>query len=111
MPETTITLAGRNYAVRPLTLRQLRDLGICLAKGRAAPSDAAAAERLAYDAMIETIAAALARDHPAMTGEAILDLEISLVELQRANLAILEHSGLVVAAGKAAAEASAATRA
>jgi hypothetical protein len=111
MPETKITLAGRDYGIRPLTLRQLRDLGICLARGRTAPTDAAAAEQLAYDNMIETVAAALARDHPAMTGEAILDLEVTLAELQRANLAILEHSGLVVAAGKAAAEASAATSA
>ncbi len=107
MSETiTITLGGRVFTIRPLTLRQIRDLGVGLVKAAARPTDAAAAEREAYDRMVETVAGGLARDYPEITAEALLDMEVSLAELQRARLAVLEHSGLIESKGEAAAGAS-----
>jgi hypothetical protein len=106
MPDVTIRLGGRDYVVRPLTLRQLRELGVCLAKARAAPPDPAAAEKLAYDNMVETVAAALSRDNPVVTADVILDLEVTLTELSQANMTILQHSGLVLSPGEAKAEAA-----
>lgn len=86
---TTITLGGRGYALRPLTLGQLR--GVLPAFARAA----GLANEDAIDAAIDIIAAALTRDHPALTREALLGLETKPVELIAAVDAIARLSGLV----------------
>ncbi|MDB5405676.1 MAG: hypothetical protein JWL84_588 [Rhodospirillales bacterium] len=90
-----ITLAGTDYEIRPLTLGQLRTLGIGLRTPYS--EDPAKAEGDAYDRMVANVAAALSRGNPDMTAEAIFESEITLAELNAANRAILEHSGLVVA--------------
>lgn len=99
----TVALGGRYFAVRPLTLRQLRDVGVRVAGVADLPADAAARERRAYDQMVEIVSVALRRDSPDMTEDAIYDMEIGLAELQAAHRAILRHSGLVAAGEPAAA--------
>ncbi len=86
---TTITLAGRDYAIRPLTLRQLRT--ILPAFTRAARLDA----ETGVDAAIDIVAAALLRDHTELTREALLDIEVMPNELANAVGTIARLSGLV----------------
>ena len=86
---TTITLGGRRFALRPLTLGQLRQ--VLPAFGRAA----GLAQEEAIDAAIDILAAALTRDHPAIDRVALLDLEIRPAELIAAVDAIARLSGLV----------------
>lgn len=95
---TTITLGGRFYALRPLTLGQLR--GVLPAFARAA----GLANEEAIDAAADIIAAALTRDHPALTREALLGIETTPAELIAAVDAIARLSGLVAAEGPAAGE-------
>jgi hypothetical protein len=103
----TVALGGRDFAIRPLTLRQLRDLGVALATMQEPPAGAAEREKLAYDRMVEGLAIALRRDAPEMTADAIYDLEATLPELRAAWTALLAHSGLVPAGEAPAAAASA----
>ena len=86
---TTITLGGRGYALRPLTLGQLR---------RVLPAFARAAgltQEDSIDAAIDILAAALERDHPALTRDALLEIELKPAELIAAVDAIARLSGLV----------------
>lgn len=88
--QTTITLGGRSYALRPLTLGQLR---------RVLPAFARAAGLVreeAIDAAIDILAAALERDHPALTRDALLGIEMRPAELIAAVDAIARLSGLVL---------------
>jgi len=85
----TITLGGAAFAVRPLTLRQFR--GVLPAFARAGATGA----EDGVDAAVEIIAAALSRDHPEMTREALLDREASVQELAEAVTAVARLSGLV----------------
>ncbi|MGH6799144.1 MAG: hypothetical protein ACREDI_12270 [Roseiarcus sp.] len=87
--EAAIALGGRNFTVRPLTLRQLRT--ILPAFGRAAQLTAEAG----VDAAIDIIASALARDHAALTRDALLDMEVMPSELAGAIGVIAKLSGLV----------------
>ena len=64
----TITLGGRGFAVRPLTIGQFREIYPAVFKG------AGLASQEGYDQAIRCIAAALRRDHPEMNVAAILDL-------------------------------------
>lgn len=95
---TTITLGGRQYALRPLTLGQLRD--VLPAFSRAA----GLANGDAIDAAIDIVAAALIRDHPALTRETLLGLEATPAELIVAVDAIARLSGLVTTEGEPAGE-------
>lgn len=99
----SIALGGRFFQIRPLTLRQLRDVGVMVAKTADLPADAGERERRAYDQMVEIVAVALRRDAPDMSPDAIYDMEIGLAELQAAHRAILRHSGLVAPGEPAAA--------
>ncbi|MDE2166539.1 MAG: hypothetical protein KGJ66_09410 [Alphaproteobacteria bacterium] len=90
---TTITLGSCDYAVRPLTLGQLRV--VLPAFARAAKLNAADG----IDAAIDILAAALARDHRDLTRDALLELEMLPAELAVAVARIAELSGLVPRAG------------
>jgi hypothetical protein len=90
---TTLILGGRGYALRPLTLGQLR--GVLPAFARAA----GLAQEEAIDAAIDILAAALTRDHPAMTRDALLGIEMRPAELTAAIDAIARLSGLVAEEG------------
>ena len=90
---TTIALGGRRFALRPLTLGQLRRVLPAFARA------AGLANEAAIDAAIDIIAAALERDHPAMTRDVLLDIELRPVELIAAVDAIARLSGLVAEEG------------
>ncbi len=95
MSATTIALGGRSYAIRPLTLGQLRVVlpaFACAARLGAADG---------IDAAIDILAAALARDHASLTRDALLDLEATPQELASAVARIAELSGLVPKDGAA----------
>ncbi|HXP29711.1 MAG TPA: hypothetical protein VN832_01385 [Stellaceae bacterium] len=93
----TLTFGGQDFTVRPLTIGQLRAVGVGAAKLRQTADDPVAAEGAWYDAMAEIISAALRRDHPEMTVEAVLALEADVPRLVEANRVILRLSGLVPA--------------
>lgn len=92
---TSLVFGGREFTVRPLTIGQLRAIGVGAAKLRQRPEDPVAAEARFYDAVAEIISAALLRDHPEMTPEAVLGLEADVPRLVEANRIILRLSGLV----------------
>jgi hypothetical protein len=85
----TIVLAGRSFALRPLTLRQLRVVLPAFVRA------ASLADEPAIDGAIDILAASLGRDHPEMTRDALLELEILPGELAAAVGAVARLSGLV----------------
>ena len=90
MPEETkITLGGADFAVRPLTLRQLRSVLPAFARAGAIGAEDG------VDAAIEILAATLSRDHPEITREMLLDTEASVQELAEAVTTVARLSGLV----------------
>ncbi|HXP74619.1 MAG TPA: hypothetical protein VN823_10780 [Stellaceae bacterium] len=90
MPEETkITLGGADFAVRPLTLRQLRSVLPAFARAGAIGAEDG------VDAAIEILTAALSRDHPGITRDALLDTEASVQELAQAVTTVARLSGLV----------------
>jgi hypothetical protein len=86
---TTIVLGGRRFALRPLTLGQLRRVLPAFARA------AGLAQEEAIDAAIDILAAALERDHPLMTRDGLLGFEMLAAELIAAVDAIARLSGLV----------------
>ena len=85
----SITIAGRDFALRPLTLGQLRTILPAFARA------ANLAREDAIDAAIDILAAALSRDAPEMTRTALLEAEVMPAELILAVDAIAKLSGLV----------------
>ena len=85
----TIRLGGVEYAVRPLTLRQLRSVLPAFARAGAIGTEHG------VDAATEILAAALSRDHPEMTRDALLDTEVSVQDLAAAVTTVAKLSGLV----------------
>jgi hypothetical protein len=98
---TTITLAGRRFNLRPLTLGQLRIVLPAFARA------AGLAKEEAIDAAIDILAAALSRDAPDMNRDALLMAEMLPVELVAAVDAIAKLSGLVPQGDAAPGEANA----
>ena len=84
----TIRLGGRDFTLRPPTLGQLRHLLDALDQMAGASGGAL------IDAAAGLVAAGVARAHPELTSDTILDLEASLPELNTAVAAILESAGL-----------------
>jgi hypothetical protein len=92
MAETaTIALGRRQFTIRPLTFRQLRDIETALDQAL----KAGVQTRINFDAAIDILAAALGRSDPALTRDAILDLEGSKDEIVAATRAVLRLSGYV----------------
>jgi len=106
-----INLGGRTYEVRRLTIGQLREIGIgtTTAADLLAKSTAAEREAAAYDAMIATIRAALARDTPEITAQSILEIETDFSELRAAHRAVLSLAGLLPVGEAGAASSDGAT--
>ena len=96
-----ITLAGRRFHLRPLTLGQLRVVLPAFARA------AGLAREEAVDAAIDILAAALSRDTPEMTRATLLEVEMLPAELIGAVDAIAKLSGLVAQGDAAPGEASA----
>ena len=84
----TIMLGGREFALRPLTLGQLRHLLDALDEMAGASGGAL------IDAAAKLVKAGLAAAHPDFTVEAVLDCAASLPELNAAVAAILHMAGL-----------------
>jgi hypothetical protein len=98
-----LVLGGREWIVPPLTLRQLRRLQPMFATlGRIGPI--MAVEQI--DALIEITQAALSRNYPDITGDALADL-IDLGNAAGVIRAIAGVSGLAPAGDASAGEASA----
>ena len=96
-----ITLAGRRFRLRPLTLGQLRIVLPAFARA------AGLAKEEAIDAAIDILAAALSRDTPEMNRAALLQVEILPAELIAAVDAVARLSGLVAQGDGAPGEANA----
>jgi hypothetical protein len=84
----TIRLGGREFALRPLTLGQLRHLLDALDEMAGASGGGL------IDAAAKLVATGLAASHPELTVEAVLDCAASLPELNAAVAAILQMAGL-----------------
>ena len=99
----TITLGGRNFALRPLTLGELRPLldALDAMTGKSGGALIDGAARLVH--------AALARGYPDLALDDILGLEASLDELNGAVAAVLRLAGLVRVDGGPVGEAAAAS--
>ena len=83
-----IRLGGREFALRPLTLGQLRHLLDALDEMAGASGGAL------IDAAAKLVKAGLAAAHPDLTVAAVLDCAASLPELNAAVAAILQMAGL-----------------
>lgn len=84
----TIRLGGREFALRPLRLGQLREVVDALDRMAGKTGGAL------IDAAAELIAAGLAPAHPEIDAPAVLELEASLDELNAAVAAVLRIAGL-----------------
>ena len=91
----TLKFGDRTFTVRPLTLGQLRAIGVGSARIRTLPADPIDAEAAWYDTNFEILAAALGRDYPEMTPEAVRGLETDFRGLLETSSAILRLSGLI----------------
>jgi hypothetical protein len=106
-----ITIGGHTFTVRPLTVKQIRDVCIANAESMAALATSATPkerELASFTRMIDTIATALLRDHPDMTAEALCELESSLPEISAAYGFVIRLAGLVTQEKPAEGEAQAA---
>jgi len=88
MTTTTITLGGRDFAIEPLKLGQLRALLDALDDLNGKTGGAV------IDAAARVIHAALIRSIPDLTLDAVLDHEATMDEVTAAVGAILEAAGL-----------------
>lgn len=86
---SAITLGGRAFKLRPLTLGQLRVVLPAFARA------AGLAREEAIDAAIDIIEAALSRDAPEITRAVLLEAEMLPAELIAAVDTIARLSGLV----------------
>jgi len=84
----TVTLGGRQFALRPLKLGQLRH--VLDALDRMAGKTGGGL----IEAAAQVVAAGLAPAHPDLTADAVLDLEATVAELNDAVAAILRVGGL-----------------
>src|SRR5690242_13935442 len=84
----TIRLGGREFALRPPTLGQLRHLLDALDAMSGASGGAL------IDAAAKLVTAGLAASHPELTVAAVLDCAATLPELNAAVAAILRMAGL-----------------
>lgn len=99
MPENTprfegeiVNLAGTDYTVPALSLRQVRELASKLEKLDAEATGMPAAEQM--EAVVDVLHAALSRNYPDMTKEQVLDL-IDLGNMTSLVKAAMRTSGLV----------------
>jgi hypothetical protein len=95
MDSITIILAGTEYKVRKLTLRQARALGIGVVKELDKTPDGLFAGSV--DQAIAVVACALERDYPTVTPSALLDMEMGVRELRKASDDILIFAGYLTA--------------
>ena len=94
MDRLTITLAGKEYEIQPLTIGQLEDLHIGILKIPSA--DPVEGGKEFWAQQLDTIVAALKVDHPEMTAEVIRKMRLgSLKDIKTQVNAILRYAGLI----------------
>lgn len=110
-PAESITLGGRDYPIRPLTIGQLRRILprfvrvgqlTAVAENGAAYFPSAEAAEEAYEISVHIIAAVLKRDH-GLDPDAVDSIEATQVEIDAAIGAIARLSGLKPASAPGAA--------
>ena len=89
----TIKIAAKEFTVRRLTLRQCRAIGLGIDR----PLPTENGFTYAVDQAVGIITAALSRDYPEMTADALLDAEVTSKELISISGSILEFSGFIKA--------------
>jgi hypothetical protein len=87
----TITLAGQQFTVCPLPLRQVLAIADQVPKLRGISIDNVSAEK--FEPAIAVLLAGLKKAHPGITQDDLLDLPISLVEIMHAVPVIVEQAG------------------
>lgn len=90
-----ITLAGKEFEVRPLTLRQIRDISVSTSGALQNDNDPSVNAARAWDRRIDVLVSALKRDNPEITKDSILDMETTHEEVFKAHDDLLRFSGLV----------------
>jgi hypothetical protein len=86
----SVTLAGKEYQIRKLTLNQSRKLRIGTKRLQGITEDNMDDFELYA---IDVISTALTRAHPDMTAEAILELETTTAEILQVYGAVMEFAG------------------
>jgi hypothetical protein len=89
-PKATIVLAGVNYPVRPLTLKQIRDIFPVLSGLRGIDLN----NPESINTLVGAVSTALMRDHQELTPEFILDQEVTVAELTSALRGVGSLAGL-----------------
>lgn len=113
MEKNSITLASTDYQILPLSLGQMRALGIGLLEKRnphelpALPAGGAAQpatftaeqltenEKATWDRMVSVVVEALSRRYPEMTADVLLASDTTLKELAKAYWDTLTMAGLI----------------
>ena len=93
MTTLTIKLAGREFTISKLTLRQLRDLSVGVVTPIADDPQVDAGRN--FDRAVAVISSGLIAKYPDMTPEALYQMPIERDEMNHAYDEILYFSGLV----------------
>src|SRR4051812_1376490 len=89
----TIRLAGKDYPVKPLVVKQLRIVVPAMMRLRGARLDTITEAQ--FDDLVEIAFTAVCPCQPGLTRDAFTDLPIKAVELMKAIGVIAEQSGMV----------------
>lgn len=92
MEHPTITLAGRDYPVRPLVVRQLRVVVPAMIRLRHARMDAITQEQ--FDDLAEIAFQAVSAAAPGLTREAFAELPVRALELMAAVPVVAAQAGM-----------------
>lgn len=92
MADIKIKLAGQEFTISPLTIRQCRDLRIGDTT-TVQPAQGVGIWTNIYELSIKTIAIAISKNHPEVTEEKLWELETTENEIVEARRQILIHAG------------------
>jgi hypothetical protein len=87
----TVRLAGRDFCVAPLSLRQILAVADYVPKLSGIGAETMSGERLAP--LAEILWHGLRRGHPALTRDEFFDLPITIAELMAALPVVIEQAG------------------
>jgi hypothetical protein len=93
----TIRLAGKDWPIPELAIRQIRIIVPAMVKLRVLDIATISTEQM--DSLFEVVLAAIRRAHPEIEREAFFDWPISLSELLAALPVIVTQAGIGLAAG------------
>lgn len=93
MEYPSIRLAGQDYPVKPLVVKQLRVVVPALMRLRLARLDSITQEQ--FDDLVEIAFQAVSSSQPTLTRDAFTDLPIRAMELMNAIPVVAKQSGMV----------------